>query len=155
MAGEHGRKGGDAPPENAVGPQGKPAHPTYLYQQRRGQGGSPVQGRDYGRIRDPDEGGLGRSDDQQLGGEDRDLGGWGSDWPRAREGFGGGGPPSGGAGEEYAPGTPPGHGSGTGALGQGGAIAHGGRSSPDEEGAPAPDENPGILQPDGERRRPD
>jgi hypothetical protein len=155
MAHEQKRSGGDAPSENAVGPAGRPADPTHLYQQRRGEGGSPVQGRDYGRIRNLEEAGEGRSDDPQLGGENRDLGGWGSDWPRAREGFGGGGPPSAGAGDEYAPGTPPGRGSGTGALGQGGSIAHGGRASPAEEGAPAPDEHPGVLQPDGERRRPD
>jgi hypothetical protein len=155
MAEDQKRSGADAPSEGSVGPDGTRPDETYRYQQHRGQGGSPVQGSDYGRIRKLDEAGEGRADDPQLGGEDHDLGGWGSDWPRAREGFGGGGPASGGAGDEYAPGTPPGHGSGTGALGQGGAILHGGRSSPDEEGAPAPDEHPGILQPDGERRRPD
>jgi hypothetical protein len=122
----------------------------HLYEQHRGEGGSPVQGRDYGRVRGPD----GQNPDQVIqGGEDHSYGGYGSDYVRNREEFGGGGPPSGGPGDEYAPGTKPGKGSGVGAMGQGGAIR---RPGEDHDGqALAPDEHPGYVQPDGERRRPD
>jgi hypothetical protein len=119
----------------------------FKYAKHRGEGGSPVQGRDYGRVRGPDP----QNPEQTIqGGESHSYGGYGSEYVRAREEFGGGGPSSDGSGDEYAPGTPPGKGSGVGALGEGGAIKR-----PGENQALAPDEHPGQVQPDGERRRPD
>ena len=87
------------------------------------------------------------------GGENHSYGAYGTDYVRRREEFGSDAP---GAHHErpgYAPPEPPSKGSGVGALGQGGDIRR--RHPGESHEALAPDEHPGFLQPDGERRRPD
>lgn len=117
----------------------------HRYAQRRNEGQDPVQGQDYGDLRGPDP----QNPDQAIqGGEDHSYGGYGTDMARRREEFGGGTAEP--EVDRYAPGTPPGKGSGVGALGQGG-----GAKRPGPDGMLAPDEHPGIVQPDGDVRRPD
>ncbi len=127
------------------------SHETrHRYASHRDDAEGQVQGRDYGRVRGPD---AQNPDEVIQGGENHSYGGYGSDYVRAREEFGGGDPVPPETGREYAPGQEPGRGSGVGAFGQGGTIIPPGE---DEDGqALAPDEHPGILQPDGEIRRPD
>jgi len=104
----------------------------YRYEERRPET-PPVGGADYGRVRPGD------SDNTVIGGgESHSYGGYGGDYVRAREEFGGGGPPLHDAGDAYRPGYEVKRGSGYGALGQGGAIERPGKGMPDED----PDEQP-------------
>ena len=133
-----------------AGHETKAGEGDHLYRDQPDPAGGPVEGSDYGRVRGPD----GQNPDQVIqGGENHSYGGYGSDYVRRREEFGS--EPREGHHEQpgYAPPEPPEKGSGVGAFGQGGDV---GRPDAGEtHRALAPDEHPGILQPDGERRRPD
>ena len=122
----------------------------HRYASHRDDNKGQVQGRDYGEVRGPD---AQNPEEVIQGGENHSYGGYGSDYVRAREEFGGGVPVPPESGQAYAAGQEPGKGSGVGAFGKGGNATPPGER-PDGQ-ALAPDEHPGIRQPDGEVRRPD
>ncbi|PSC06471.1 hypothetical protein SLNSH_04110 [Alsobacter soli] len=110
---EHKPKGGD--------------HDRHRYEEHR-QETPPVGGREYGRVR------AGETDNTVIGGgESHSYGGYGSDYVRSREEFGGGGPPLHEPSDAYQPGYEVKKGSGYGALGQGGQIDRPGEGMPDPD----------------------
>lgn len=122
-------------PKNG-GPKGREANAGDKDRSRyekRGPETPPVGGAEYGRVRPGDSGNT-----VIGGGESHSYGGYGGDYVRAREEFGGGGPPSHDAGDAYRPGYEVKGGSGYGALGQGGNIERPGKGMPDED----PEEQP-------------
>ncbi|WP_460451479.1 hypothetical protein [Alsobacter sp. SYSU BS001988] len=108
---------------------GAPSPERHRYEEKRREP-DPGQGRDYGRVRS--------EDNVAGGGENHAFGGYGSDYVRAREDFGGGGPPEHEPRDAYQPGYEVKKGSGYGALGQGGDIERPGKGMPDPDPAQEP-----------------
>jgi hypothetical protein len=108
-------------------PSGAPE--KHRYEEKRRER-DPGQGRDYGRVRS--------EENVTGGGENHAFGGYGSDYVRAREEFGGGGPREHEPSDAYQPGYEVKKGSGYGALGQGGDIARPGKGMPDPDSSEEP-----------------